>query len=125
MANKIAYHSVVIDTNGKGRQATITVYNAGTLNVATIYSNQAGAAQGNPFNTDATGRFVFYSDPGEYDIKAAGIGLTTYILSNVSIIGEFSRFVISDPTSGQYRVKKIRRDAGGNILITYNDTPEA
>ena len=125
MANKIAYHSVVIDANGKGRLATITVYNAGTLVLSTIYSNPAGAAQVNPFATDATGRFVFYANPGEYDIRASGVDLTTYTLSNVSIIGEASRYVVSDPTSGEYRIKKLRLDAGSNILVTYNDTPEA
>ena len=85
MANKIAYHSVVIANNGNGTPATITVYGAGTLIPSTIYSSPAGAAQVNPFATDANGRFVFYADPGEYDIEASGVGLVTQKLEDVSI----------------------------------------
>lgn len=85
MANKVAYHSVVIDTAGNGTLATITVYNPGTVVASTVYSTPAGAAQANPFSTDANGRFVFYADPGEYDIQVSGTGLTTYLLEDVSV----------------------------------------
>lgn len=125
MANKVAYHSVVIDTDGIGTQATITVYSAGGVVPTTIYSSPAGAAQANPFTTDAHGRFVFYANQGEYDIAVSGVGLVPYTLSNVSIIGDSSRIVVSDPTSGEHRVKKLRRYADGRVVITYESVPEA
>jgi hypothetical protein len=124
MANKIAYHSVVIADDGTGTQATISVYDAGTMNLSTIYSTPGGAAQANPFTTDANGRFVFYADPGEYDIGASGVGIVDYKLSNVSIIGVFSQFVTSAPTSGEHRIKKLRLDVNDDIAVTYDETPE-
>ena len=125
MANKVAYHSVVIDTNGTGTLATITVYAPGTVTASTIYSSPAGAAQANPFTTDANGRFVFYADPGEYDINVSGAGIVAYTLSNVSVIGVFDQFVRSDPPSTNYQVKKIRLDASKQIVVVYDGTPEA
>ena len=124
MANKVAYHSVVIDSDGTGTLATITVFDPGTATPSTIYADPAGTAQANPFDTDANGRFVFYADPGEYDIQASGSGFTTYKLSNVSIIGIFDQFIKSDPPSTHYQIKKIRLDTTGKIVIVQNDTPE-
>lgn len=125
MANKVAYHNTVIDTAGTGTLATITVYNPGTVVVATIYSTPAGAAQANPFSTDANGRFVFYADPGEYDINVSGAGIVAYTLSNVSIIGVFEQFVKSDPPIGDRAIRKIRYDTSNNIVVVYDTVPEA
>ena len=126
MANKIAYHNLVVDvTTGIGTSATITVYDAGTTDLATIYSDADGTSESNPLSTDAYGRFVFYVDPGEYDIKVSGTGITTYTLEDVSIMGEASRYVKSDPTSGQHRVKKLHLDSSKNIVTTYDDVAES
>ena len=124
MANKVAYHNTVIDTAGTGTLATITVYNPGTLTASTIYSTPAGAAQVNPFSTDANGRFVFYADPGEYDINVSGAGIVTYTLSNVSVIGVFDQFITSNPPSTEYQVKRIRLDVANKIVVVYDDVPE-
>lgn len=126
MPNKIAYHNLIVDVaTGIGTLATVTIYTPGTETLSTIYADAAGTAKDNPLTTDAVGRFSFYADSGEYDIKVSGTGITTYTLEDVSIIGEASRYVASDPTSGEYRLKKLRLDASKNILVTYNDTPEA
>lgn len=126
MANKIAYHNIIINTaNGVGTEATITAYTPGTTTASTIYSDAAGTAKANPFTTDSVGRFSFYAEPGEYDIQVSGTNITTYTLEDVSIIGEADRYVKSDPTSGEYHVKKLRLDASKNILVTYDGTPEA
>lgn len=114
----------MIDVNGNGVLATITVYDAGTLNLSTIYADPAGAPQANPFTTDATGRFVFYADPAEYDIEASGMGLVTYKLSNVSIIGIFDQFVTSNPPSTNYQIRRVRLDNTGKVVVVYNSTPE-
>ena len=125
-ALKIGYHGLIINTaNGVGTQATITVYGAGTGVASTIYSDSSGTSESNPFDTDSVGRFSFFADPGEYDIQVSGSNITTYTLSGVSIIGEASRYVTSDPTSGEYQVKKLRLDASKQILVTYDETPEA
>jgi hypothetical protein len=126
LAIKIGYHNLIIDTaTGIGTQATITVYDAGTANQSTIYSDANGTAKDNPFTTDSVGRFSFFADPAEYDIQVSGAGITTYKLTGVSIIGEYSRFVTSAPTSGEYRLKKLRLDADKKIVVTYPEDPEA
>jgi hypothetical protein len=124
MANKVAYHNTVIDTAGTGTLATITVYAPGTVVASTIYSSPAGAAQANPFATDANGRFVFYADPGEYDINVSGAGIVAYTLSNVSVIGVFDQFITSNPPSTEYQVKRIRLDAANKVVVVYDDVPE-
>ena len=125
MANKVGYHNLVIDiATGIGTQATITVYDAGTVNLSTIYSDVAGAAESNPFTTDANGRFSFFADPAEYDIKVSGAGITTYTLEDVSIIGVFGQFVTSQPTAGEYRVKELRLSGGKSIMVTHPDATE-
>lgn len=130
MANKVAYHNTVIDTAGTGTLATITVYAPGTLTASTIYSDPAGTAKTNPFDTDAVGRFSFYADPGEYDIAVSGSGIVPYTLEDVSVIGDYTRFVTSAPSSGEYRAKKLRMATdpiSGEkiILVTFDNTAEA
>ena len=84
--NKIGYHGMIVNAqSGGSTAATITVYAAGTTTLSTIYSNAAGGAKANPLVTDDYGRFSFFADPGEYDIKVTGTGFTTYTLSGVSI----------------------------------------
>lgn len=127
MANKVGYHNLIIDVaTGIGTQATITVYDAGTANQSTIYSDSGGTPKSNPFNTDSVGRFSFYADPSEYDIEVSGVGITTYKLEDVTIIGTSEEVIITDPSSGEYRLKKLRLASDGkSIIVTYPDTPES
>jgi hypothetical protein len=121
----VGYHNLIVDVaTGIGTQATITVYAAGTTAASTIYSTAAGASQVNPLTTDSVGRFSFFAAPGEYDIKVSGTGITTYTLSGVSIIGQAAQYITSEPTSGEYHVKKLRLDAAKQILVTYDGTAE-
>ena len=124
--DKVAYHNLVINVaTGIGTQATITVYAAGTANLSTIYSDTAGTAESNPFTTDANGRFSFYADEGEYDIKVSGAGITTYTLEDVSIYAPSPNIVISEPTSGEWRIKKLRLDTDEKgIIPTYPSAVE-
>lgn len=126
MANKVAYHNLIVDVvTGAGTEATITVYAAGTVTASTIYSDTAGTAKANPFTTDSVGRFSFYADPGLYDIKVSGSGLTTYTVEDVQIGQAYDELITSAPTSGEHRVKKLRIDAATKIVVTYDGTPEA
>ena len=96
MANKVAFPAyVVIDLDtGVGKQASITVYEAGTLNKATIYSDEVGTPKSNPFNTDSKGRIEdLYLDEGEYDIQVSGTGIDTYTIEDVSIIGYADQYL--------------------------------
>lgn len=54
------------------RNKPITVYNKGTLVLATLYTDRTkGATAANPFTTDGFGNGTFFADPGEYEIEYA------------------------------------------------------
>lgn len=56
---------------------TITVYKAGTLTLATIYSDMAGTPKANPFTASSDASYSFYIDLKRYDIKFSGLGILT------------------------------------------------
>jgi hypothetical protein len=49
--------------------ATVTVFNAGTVTISTIYSDSAGTPKANPFTADANAYWFFYADDGKYDVQ--------------------------------------------------------
>jgi len=57
--------------------ATVTVYDAGTLNLSTIYSDNSSTPKANPFTCDSTGYFFFYAANARYDITFSGTGITS------------------------------------------------
>lgn len=66
--------------------ASVTVYDAGTTDEATIYSDiEMTAALDNPASTDDDGSYVFYTTPGIYDIQVAKSGFTTKTLEDEQI----------------------------------------
>jgi len=124
MAKKIGYHNLVVNVaTGVGTYSTITVYNANTVVASTIYSDPDGTAKSNPFDTDANGRFNFYADQGKYDIQVSGTGITTYKLEDVPIVASYA--IPSKPLSGEYKVKDIKINAAGKIVIIADGTPES
>lgn len=83
---KIGYFNAVLSDAGVPIQATITVYQAGTQTLASIYADTAGTiVKDNPFQTDVLGRFEFFAATGNYDIQISGSGITTYTISNQPI----------------------------------------
>lgn len=58
------------------RSCTVNVYLSGTLTLATIYSNNSGTPQSNPFTASATGDWFFYPDNGRYDVSLTGGGIS-------------------------------------------------
>jgi hypothetical protein len=50
--------------------ATITVYDQGTTNISTIYSDNGITPKSNPFTAEDDGSFEFYAADGRYDILA-------------------------------------------------------
>jgi hypothetical protein len=51
---------------------TVTVYNAGTLTPATIFSNNTGTSKSNPFTAGSDGSWFFYAANGRYDVTCTG-----------------------------------------------------
>jgi len=57
--------NMIIDVaTGIGKQATITVYDAGTANLSTIYTAPGGGALSNSFNT-----CLLYTSPSPRDVE--------------------------------------------------------
>jgi hypothetical protein len=63
----------------------VTVYNQGTANKPTIYSDNGVNPQANPFQTDSLGRWAFYVANGRYDIEFSGSTINTFKLEDVLI----------------------------------------
>lgn len=76
--------------------ATVTVRDAGTANISTIYSDNISTPKANPFTADATTAYwFFYAANGRYDITISGtdsngVAITTYTLSDVAMNDVFS-----------------------------------
>jgi hypothetical protein len=54
---------------GSFSPCTVTVYRAGATALAAIYDDAAGTAKGNPFPSSPDGRWHFYAQDGQYDIR--------------------------------------------------------
>jgi hypothetical protein len=57
--------------------STVSVFDTGTTNLSTIYSDNAGTVKANPFTCASDGFAFFYASNGRYDIKLSGTGITT------------------------------------------------
>jgi len=56
--------------------ATVTVFNAGTVTLATIFADDNGTPKANPFTADTTdGMWFFYAAQGAYDVQFSGGGV--------------------------------------------------
>lgn len=70
----------------------VTVTLAGTLNAATLYTDENKSVPlTNPFSTDANGNGGFYADEGLYDLYARGA-----LVGTVEVIGRDETFVNLD-----------------------------
>ncbi len=60
-------------------QCTVTVYQHGTVTLATLYSDNAVSPTplANPFTAATTGLWTFYTAPGWYDIVLSGAGFAS------------------------------------------------
>lgn len=83
--------------------ATVTVYNTGTLVLATIYSDAGITPKSNPFVADSTGYWSFFANEGGYDVKFSGAGIVTpFSLLNWRILASAG---LPDPGSNGFIVR--------------------
>jgi len=66
---------------------TVTVYQAGTNTLATIYSDSVGTPKANPFTAGADGFWVFYIGPSFVDVQLSGAGILTPFRKPFSVPG--------------------------------------
>lgn len=72
--------------------AACTIYSAGTLTKATIYSDNGVTTINNPTTSSATGQLAFYAADGRYDIVVSKTGYATTTIADV---------LLEDPAQGQ------------------------
>lgn len=114
----VSYHNSVANVlTGAGVVADITVFDAGTSNKSTVYSDSGGTPLANPFGTDTYGRFVFYAEPGTYDIQVSGVIIDTYTLYDVSLVA------LAATPPGKYAVTGLYVDPStGKFNVSYDNT---
>lgn len=79
---------------GSFPSATVTVYLAGTLTLATLYSDTNRTAKANPFTAASDGTWSFYIDGGRYDIKFSGGGIAApFTIGDVWVSDEFLNII--------------------------------
>lgn len=73
---------------------TVTVYVAGTVTPAAIYSDTGITPKANPFIAGEDGRFSFYAANGRYDLKFSGAGISPpYTVSDVIAFDPADSFI--------------------------------
>lgn len=103
----------VVNTDGRASttlvqrsypSATVTVFNAGTAVLATIFSDEGGTPLANPFTADSSGHWGFWANQGRYDVKFSGAGIPSpYTLFSVDAVP--SAATLADPGSNGYVVR--------------------
>lgn len=74
---KFQSYTRILASGAPAPGATVTVYNAGTLVLATIYSDNLSTPKANPFTADSNGYIFFYAADGRYDVVISGTGIAT------------------------------------------------
>ncbi len=92
------YTEVLFDNKGNAiKDASVTVYDSGTTNLATIYGDNGVTVKSNPFTTshaaNAPGSYDFYAADGVYDIVFSKSG---YLFNNLLT----RRIALFDVTTG-------------------------
>ncbi|KKK71387.1 hypothetical protein LCGC14_2914440, partial [marine sediment metagenome] len=56
---------------------TVTIYDVGTLDLASIFADDSGTVKSNPFTASATGFWFWYANDARYDVRLSGGGIVT------------------------------------------------
>lgn len=86
--------------------STVSIFNAGTLVLSTIFSDSIGTPKANPFVADSDGEWDFWAASGSYDIQFSGQGITTpFTLFGFFIPDPSITAPLPDPGSNGYLVR--------------------
>ncbi len=109
------FESGLLNQNGQPiRNASVAVYTASTLNLASLFSDNGVTPTGNPVMSDVNGRFSFYVATGTYDLTISGSGLTTYTRKLLAI-GSSAIPIVGETPSGVIN--------GSNVFYTLANAP--
>ena len=56
---------------------TVTIFDGGTMDLSSIFSDDSGTVKSNPFTASSTGFWFFLADDSRYDIRLSGGGIVT------------------------------------------------
>ena len=59
----------ILATGAPVPNGTVTVFDAGTLTLSTIFADSLLTPKANPFQADGDGFFFFYASNGRYDVS--------------------------------------------------------
>lgn len=80
--------------------STVSVFNAGTAVLASIFSDSGGTPKANPFTANTDGSWNFWANPGSYDVQFSGQGITTpFTLPNFFVPDTAVTAPLPDPGS--------------------------
>lgn len=126
---KKTYEFVAV--NGRAAASvSVTVYNYGTTNLATLYSDSAGTVPlANPVVTDVNGYYEFYAADGRYSLAYSGTAITPRTLTDLIIddtlnpvAADAARVGADDGSSGslwttvQGFINRIISSAGASVV---------
>jgi hypothetical protein len=129
-------HQCRTDEGPVAASCTITVFNAGTLDLSSIFSDSGlTMVLPNPFSADADGRFTFYAADGTYDVQMSGgtPAIDTTTISDIAlgaggahpVSTVFGRTGNVVATSGDYEASEvtnaIRSDTNNLFGAFYHD----
>lgn len=66
------FYSRLLSTGGPVANATVQIFDVGTANLSSIFSDNGITPKANPFTTDADGYGFYYAAGGSYDIRISG-----------------------------------------------------
>lgn len=101
---------------------TVTVLDAGTANLSTIFSDSGGTPLANPFTASSSGYYSFYTNNGTYDIRLSGSGITTPFIAATTKIGDAAGGGIAGSGTINRIPKFTAATTLGNSQITENGT---
>ena len=79
--------------------ATVTVYLAGTVTKATLYSDNGVTPLTNPVTSDSNGNYAYYAQAGLYDEKIEKTGYTTAYRYGIRLAAPFKSVIATGETA--------------------------
>ncbi len=130
--NPVAASTTTVQRSFKS--CTVTVYDAGTVDVATIYSDNSATPKANPFTAASTGQWFFYADSGRFDIRFSGGGISVpFTLGDVNTWDESDLWVnvkscgakgdgsTDDSTAINACITQVNAAGGGTVYFPKGD----
>lgn len=90
------YWDFITDRAGPLADATVSVYEAGTVTPAALFSDEGVTPVANPVTTDSGGYYSFYVANGLYDVVIAKTGYDTRTIPNFLIEDAITAAVSAD-----------------------------